>query len=130
MAAGEASESGDLAGVTVLVVEDEYLVAIDHEATLLSLGCAVLGPAASIAEAMRLLDRRPVDAALLDVNLPDGLVTPVVERLARQGVPVVLASAYGVDQLPGQLRGVARHLGKPVDRRELRRALLDSVGPS
>jgi two-component system, response regulator PdtaR len=130
MAAGEAIDGGELAGVTVLVVEDEYLVAIDHEATLLSLGCAVLGPAASIAEAMRLLDRRAPDVALLDVNLPDGLVTPVVERLATQGVPVVLATAYGVDQLPHRLRGVACHLGKPVYRPELRRALLEVVGPS
>jgi hypothetical protein len=54
----------------------------------------------------------------------------VVERLATQGVPVVLASAYGLDQLPSGLRGVARHLGKPVYRPELRQALLEVVGPS
>lgn len=79
---------------------------------------------------MTLLDRRPVDAALLDVNLLDGLVTPAVERLATQGVPIVLASAYGADQLPHRLRRVARHLGKPLYRPELRQVLPEIVGPS
>jgi hypothetical protein len=55
----------------------------------------VLGPASTVATALRLLeeDERP-DVALLDVNLGSELVTPVTEALRARGVPFVLGSAY------------------------------------
>ena len=81
-------------GRLVLVVEDEFLIAMDLELLLRRHGWRVLGPAATVAEALRLLaDERP-DVALLDLNLQGELVTPVAEELRAQDVPFVLASAY------------------------------------
>src|SRR5215212_8822543 len=68
-------------GRLVLVVEDEFLIAMDLELLLRRHGWRVLGPAATVAEALRLLaDERP-DVALLDLNLRGELATPVAEEL-------------------------------------------------
>ena len=68
-------------GFRVLVVEDEYLVADDISETLEELGYQVAGPAATIGEAIALIEGGPLDCALLDANL-DGLssapIAPVI----------------------------------------------------
>ena len=81
-------------GRLVLVVEDEFLIAMDLELLLQRHGWRVLGPAATVAEALRLLAGETPDVALLDVNLRGEPVTPVAEELRARGVPFVLASAY------------------------------------
>jgi DNA-binding response OmpR family regulator len=109
----------------VLVVEDEFLIAMDLGLLLERQGWRVLGPAASVAEALRLLEQgeEVPDAALLDVNLRGELVTPVTERLRALGIPFALASAYErVDLLAPELAGVV-NVGKPTDVRRLLAAL-------
>src|SRR3954454_765531 len=81
-------------GRRVLVVEDEYIVALDLEDTLRALGCEVLGPAASVARALALLARERPDAVTLDLNLLDELAVPVAELLASMGVPFLVVGAY------------------------------------
>src|SRR3954447_7374345 len=98
---------GGLAGSKVLVVEDEFVVATDYQVLLWRLGCEVLGPAASAAEALVLLRHERPDAALLDVRLRDGRVTPVAEALRAAGVPFVLVSACGPAELPEPALGGA-----------------------
>lgn len=56
----------------------------------------VVGPAASIKEALALLESRPVVAAILDVNLVDGDISPVVEYLVEHGVPLILQTRVGL----------------------------------
>ena len=86
----------------VLVVEDEFLLALDLELVLERHGFRVLGPTATVAQALRLLeDGEPPDVALLDVNLKGEMVTPVAEALRARGVPFVLASAYDGHKLGG-----------------------------
>src|SRR3954451_11745837 len=60
-----------LQGRHLLVVEDEYLIAADLTASLESLGAEVIGPAASIEEALSLLEINSdrLDGAVLDINL-------------------------------------------------------------
>lgn len=103
-----------LAGL-VLVVEDEIFIALDLAATLEEGGYEVLGPAPTVAGALRLLGTRRPDAALLDVNLRGEMVTPVARLLRQMEVPFVLASAYGRTELPDDeaLTG-APFLGKPT----------------
>lgn len=67
-----------LAGLTVLVAEDEYIVALELEETLRARGYAVLGPTASNAEGVELLRRVRPDAALVDATLADGQAAPLV----------------------------------------------------
>jgi CheY-like chemotaxis protein len=115
-----------LAGATVLVVEDEALVALDLALGLRDLGCIVLGPAADGAQALALLRQRP-DAVLLDLGLRDGFALALVEALAAAGTPYVLTTGYDCEQLEPALRHAPR-LDKPYGREELRRALLRVLG--
>ena len=102
-------------GRSVVVVEDEALVALDLEETLKSAGLHVMGPAASVAEAMALLEAGTPDAAILDLNLRGELVTPVARKLREIGVPFVLATAYNHLRSDAEqaFSGVA-NLGKPL----------------
>jgi CheY-like chemotaxis protein len=77
------------------VVEDEVIVAMQLEDLLNDMGCAVVGPACRIEEALELAGAETLDAAVLDVNLNGRSVCPVAERLVGRGVPVVYATGYG-----------------------------------
>jgi DNA-binding response OmpR family regulator len=75
----------------VLTVEDKTLVAQNIREMLLEAEGISVGPAANVNEARQLIKEAPgLDAALLDVNLSDGLVTPVLEALSACGVPMVV----------------------------------------
>ena len=110
-------------GPLVLVAEDEFLLAMDLELLLERQGYRVLGPAATVAEALRLLDGGLPDAGLLDVNLRGEAASPVAARLRSLGVPFVLASAYDGDRLAALGLGGAPNVGKPTDARRLLAAL-------
>ena len=114
----------------MLVVEDELLIAMDLELLLQRHGWRVLGPATTLAEALRLLaaEQTP-DVALLDLNLRGELVTPVAEQLRARGVPFVVVSAY---RHPGRMAAAlagAPAVGKPIDERRLLAALRQAVTP-
>ena len=80
-----------LSGCRVLVIEDEPIIAEDLRDALTAAEAIVVGPVASVGEARRILKGgTAVDAALLDVNLTDGEVTPVLEALRARRVPVVI----------------------------------------
>jgi two-component system, response regulator PdtaR len=112
----------------VLVVEDEFLLAMELGLLLEEHGYRVLGTAATVAEALRLLDGATPDAALLDVNLRGEMVTPVAEALRASGVPFVLASAYDRPELAAAGLAGATNVGKPTSERRLLAALAQIVG--
>jgi two-component system, response regulator PdtaR len=116
-------------GFLVLVVEDEVLLALDLELILKRHGWRVLGPAATVAEALRLLEAERPDAAVLDVNLRGELVTPVAEALRALAVPFVLASAYGRPDLGAAVLAAAPNVGKPTAEGRLLAALEKAVRP-
>jgi len=102
--AGPGACRPDLAGLTVLVVEDEAIVSFMVEDMLKECGIAVVLHASRLAEAYAILqDRRP-DAAVLDVNLSGELAYPLAERLEADGIPFVFATGYGLDGIPPQWR--------------------------
>lgn len=91
---------GGLAGARVLVVEDETIVSLLLEDMLVDLGCEVLGPAASVAKALRLIRTDAlgaIDTAILDVNVAGEEVYPVAEALAERHVPFAFTTGYGKD---------------------------------
>ncbi len=75
----------------ILVVEDEFLIAMELAQTLRRAGYQVVGPAASLGTAFELLRHVRPDAAVLDVNLAGERVTPVAEVLRAMAVPFVLS---------------------------------------
>jgi len=103
-----------LSGQHVLIVEDEYFLAQDLVDFFQDLGVQVLGPAASVSEALRLLESAEVQGAILDVNLKGERVYPVADVLRQRHVPFVFASGYGGELEPRAYADVPRCI-KPVD---------------
>lgn len=123
-----------LGGRNVLVVEDEYLMAMSLSDELQEAGAKVVGPAASVAKAMRLVDAADaIDFALLDLNLGGESAFPLADVLAARGVPFVFLTGYDASAIPAAYRAVPR-LGKPLAADEIVRsvaaALAGGVPPS
>lgn len=114
----------DVAGCRILIVEDNFLLAMEIEGVLRGHGCVVLGPAGTIEHALALLERETdPDAAVLDVDLQGRRVTPVAAALLARAVPFLLVTGYADLQLADpELQGRPR-LDKPVSGPELLRAL-------
>ena len=92
--------AGTLAGMRVMVVEDELLVAMLIEEMLIDEGCTIVGPFSNLADALRAAAEVMVDVAVLDVNLRGEKVYPVATLLAQRGIPFLLLSGYGNDAIP------------------------------
>ncbi|HXW40992.1 MAG TPA: response regulator [Xanthobacteraceae bacterium] len=92
------------AGKRVLVVEDEMMIRMLLEDMLGDLGHTVAGQAGGLDEAIRLAREADFDIAVLDVNLNDQPIAPVVEILIARGRPFVFASGYGQDAVPEPYR--------------------------
>ena len=120
----ERADGSRLAEARVLVAEAEAVIALDLERTLQGFGCAVLGPVAAVADALRLLERERPDAALLELGLRDGHAAPLAEALARLGVPFALVTSHNRGEHEEQpvLRAAPR-VPKPYRRGELDRIL-------
>lgn len=83
-----------LEGRHVLVVEDQFIIAMDCEDMLLQLGAQTVEVCANVSEASACLDRALPDVAILDVNLGSGTSEMLGERLMHAGVPFVFATGY------------------------------------
>ena len=111
----------------VLIVEDEPFIAWDLAQAVESAGGIVIGPAATLAQALALIQTSGVEAAILDVNLPDGHIGPVLESL-RQHVAVVIHSGVG---LPNEVKERFPHVPvyfKPTPAEVLTRRLISLRG--
>ena len=115
------------AGRRVLVAEDEFVIALEVGEALRRAGFEVVGPAATAGEAERLAAEEPLEAAVLDLELRDGTAVAAADALAGRGVPFVFLSGYGVEALPGHLRGRAV-LDKPFAVERLPAALGGDAG--
>ncbi|RWE79623.1 response regulator [Mesorhizobium sp.] len=114
---------------TVLIVEDEFLIAMDLQSMLERRGWRVIGPVASVGAASRLLERERPSVALLDVNLGNELVTPVAEQLTSLGIRFAVASAYDRPELiGGAVLAEAPNVGKPAQERRLLAVLGELTG--
>jgi CheY-like chemotaxis protein len=103
-----------LNGRKVLVVEDQYAVALDLCEGLDREGASVVGPASSVEDALEMLESsgRP-DVAVLDIQLRGGLVYPVADKLEQLGVPYLFTTACEPDEIPEQYR-LAPRFDKPI----------------
>lgn len=114
-------------GLTILLVEDEYVIASDLKSILSNLGATILGPAGTIASAEKLLAANPLpDAAILDINVRGVLVYPIAENLVSQGVPFVFVTGYSSDTLPAEFAS-APHCEKPITARNIEAAVRDCL---
>jgi CheY-like chemotaxis protein len=81
----------------ILIVEDDPLIALDFEATILGLGAKVVRTAGNVAKALDMIADRAPDFALLDVGLVREKSFAVAERLELLGIPYVFVTGYGAD---------------------------------
>jgi len=83
-----------LSGRRVLVVEDEMLLLMTIEDMLADLGCESVTTAATIDQALALVNAQVFDVAMLDVNLNGNQSFPVADALAVRGVPFLFSTGY------------------------------------
>ena len=117
----------------VLVVEDEWLIAQFVEDVLLDMGCEVLGPVPSVAQAITIIAEAAPDAAVLDISLGRENSLPIADALLERNVPFLFASGYLSNDLPGPY-AACTVLAKPISASDLqtnlRRLLASGVGNS
>lgn len=116
-------QTEELRGKRILVVEDDYIIAIDLALTLEECGAEVIGPAGSVADACELIaSEGRLDGAVLDINLGRERAFPIADELRARGVPFVFATGYDAWIIPDVYREVPRS-EKPVDAGVLSRLL-------
>lgn len=117
-------------GFAVLVVEDEYFIALDISLALQAAGARVLGPVGQLKSALRILGSDRVDRAVLDVNLGGDTVFLLADELAARNIPFVFATGYDAVVIPERHRAAPR-LEKPYDATALAALLIGmAAGPA
>jgi CheY-like chemotaxis protein len=115
LSSGQSMEPASFDGMPndILIVEDDPIIALDFEDTLLGFGVKTVRTAASVARALELIEQRLPDFALLDVGLIREKSFAVAERLAALKIPFVFVTGYGSDaRLPAAFANQPR-LPKP-----------------
>jgi CheY-like chemotaxis protein len=105
---------------SVLIVEDEPLIAMMLEDFLDSLGHKVAGTCDTLADALGRVEQGGFDVAIIDVNLNGQQVWPVADRLQAKGIPYVLATGGHIEPPPA-VHAAVPVLAKPYT--------LDAIGP-
>lgn len=122
-----AAQVSVLAGLRLLVVEDEYMIA-EHIGMLLEdIGCDVAGPVATIDQAMAIVKAGKLDGALLDANLNGESSAPIAVALNDASVPFVVATGYGLRELKDDALNAAPRIIKPFGKAELEATLVAAL---
>lgn len=108
-------------GLSVLIVEDEAILALEIEFVLRELGHSVAGVAMDTARALAAAQSRPIDLALVDINLRDGATGPELARrlVGEHGAAVIFLTA-NPEQIPDGFAGALGAMPKPFDDRAIR----------
>ena len=111
-----------LDGLRVLVVEDEFFIALELEAMIRDLGGTVAGPVARLEAARTVVRQEKINCAILDVKLDGDTSLPLADDLIASGCPVILVSGYDSGHLPSRFTDTPK-LGKPISADALARTL-------
>lgn len=107
----------------VLLVEDNFIIALDLAGLVEEAGVEPLGPVASVEEALAELERGRVEAAILDINLGDEDALAVADELERRAIPFAFATGYSPDDVLPPERAAVPVLAKPYSAVEVRNVL-------
>jgi CheY-like chemotaxis protein len=113
----------------VLIVEDDPIIALDFEDTILGFGVKAVRCAGSVAHALMMIEERIPDFALLDVGLAREKSFDVAERLAKLNVPFAFVTGYSGDRVDLPFADRLR-LPKPCSSEALLAVLRRFAGPS
>jgi len=95
-----AQEGPNLKGRRIIIVEDEPLISMELEESLLSTGCEISGTAGTLFEAEALSANADCDAALIDANLAGQSVDKIASTLTKRNIPFAFVSGHGRESLP------------------------------
>jgi CheY-like chemotaxis protein len=114
----------------ILIVEDEYLIAMNLQDGLENAGSVVLGPVPSVEKAIKKIESEPhIDAAVLDVNLGGAPAYPVADMLVARKIPFVFTSGYEDAGLRSRYPG-AKNCPKPYLFQAIEEALVEAMSRS
>ena len=103
----------------VLVVEDDPIIALGFEDTIVSFGVSVVRSAASVSQALKMIEERAPEFALLDVALVREMSFAIAERLDALKIPFAFVTGYSADvKIPAAFAEWPR-LPKPCGAEEL-----------
>src|SRR4051794_24127085 len=115
---------------SVLVLEDDFLLAEEIASTLQAAGYRVIGPAATLDAANHLLADNKIDFGCLDVRLGgDETSLPLARSLAALGIPFVFLTAYPIAYLPVEMRDRPK-IDKPMQPAALVGLIKDLLKPA
>ncbi len=114
----------------VLIVEDDFLLAMSLGKLLEREGCRIIGPTASVDHALAALQTERPDAAVIDINVNGETTATVAQQLAGNNVPYVIVTGYGPSELEAEVWRQAPLLQKPVRTAELVRVVSELLHPT
>jgi CheY-like chemotaxis protein len=117
----------ELDGLSILVVEDEIVIALDTAFAIEAAGGTVVGPAHSVDEAFERIAGGHIDAALLDITLRNQKVFGLADALADRNVPIVFVTGEIWPTIP-ERHAACRRVGKPIAHANVIRSLRDAIG--
>jgi DNA-binding NarL/FixJ family response regulator len=83
----------------VLIVEDNPLISMDLEDILKNHGCQIIGPLATVRDALLAIEKDEIDVALVDYVLEDGNAAPLAEALNGKAIPFAICTGSGEDAI-------------------------------
>jgi two-component SAPR family response regulator len=101
-----------LEGLTIMVVEDDFLAALELKRLVEERAGTVAGPVGRLEQAEELARDVRLDGAILDVQLDGTVSLPLADALIARGVPVILVTGYDITTLPDRFANTPR-LPKP-----------------
>jgi DNA-binding LytR/AlgR family response regulator len=101
-----------LEGLTIMVLEDDFLAALELKRLVEERAGTVAGPVGRLEQAEKLARDVRLDGAILDVQLDGTVSLPLADALIAQGVPVILVTGYDITTLPDRFANTPR-LPKP-----------------
>ena len=114
-------------GLSILLVENEFLLARNLQRTMEAAGAGSIGMAGTLKEANELIESAHYDAAILDLRLMDGDAVELANELIGRGTAVVIHSGHAspayMERMPG-----AHYLPKPATRKEIVKSVLTAIG--
>jgi CheY-like chemotaxis protein len=114
----------------ILIVEDEYLIAMSLQDALENAGSVVVGPVPSVDKAIKAIEFDPhIDAAVVDVNLGGVLAYAVADMLIARKIPFVFTSGYEDNVLRNRYAQV-KNCPKPYLFRAMEEALVEAMSLS
>jgi ActR/RegA family two-component response regulator len=111
---------------TILIVEDDVFISMDAADAVSRAGVAVI-TTESVRDALEILSTEHISGAILDFQVRDGAVTPIVQKLRQAGIPFRIVSGSAIKEIEANGIPVELCASKPADYRKVLTALMGDV---